>query len=191
MGEITIDVGATAGFDPPHANATTQTQALQTLAHVHMPGEPSSSDVGSRRIFANVRPTVTILDVSAKPTILVLDDDPSVRHLLKVLLEKAGYAVIAAADAASALAQCGVQLPDLMVVDLMLPIDDGEMFLFEFRRRWRQANTPVILLSASTARNEIARDLRVAASLGKPFFSEDLLELVDAHLPAQEPAVTV
>jgi len=119
--------------------------------------------------------------VSAKATILVLDDDPSVRHLLQVMLEKEGYDVVAAADAASALAQCSVQLPDLMVVDLMLPIEDGEMFLREFRRRWRQAEVPVVLLSASSARNAIARDLRVAATLGKPFFAEDLLELVVTH----------
>ena len=65
-----------------------------------------------------------------------------------------------------------------MVVDLMLPVEDGEMFLREFRRRWRHAEVPVILLSASTARNEIARRLSVEATLPKPFFAEDLRELV-------------
>lgn len=110
--------------------------------------------------------------------------------MLEVLLRKEGYAVIAAGDMPSALAQCEVQLPDMMIVDLMLPIEDGEMFLREFRRRWRHVDAPVILLSASTARNEIARNLNVAATLGKPFFAEDLLELVSAHTPADEPAAT-
>lgn len=125
-----------------------------------------------------------------KATILVLDDDPSLRNLVEVMLKKGGYAVIAAADVQSALAQCEVQLPDLMVVDLMLPINDGEMFLREFRLRWRNAKTPVILLSASTARNDIARNLGVQGTLGKPFFTEDLLELVAMHLPADKPAAT-
>jgi len=116
--------------------------------------------------------------VNAKKTILVLDDDPSVRHMLQVLFEQDGYDVIAAGDVRSALAQCKVDLPDLMVVDLMLPIEDGEMFLREFRRRWRHAEVPVVLLSASTARNEIARRLSVEATLPKPFFAEDLRELV-------------
>ena len=116
--------------------------------------------------------------MTAKKTILVLDDDPSVRHMLEVLLEQDGHAVIAVGDVRSALAQCKVQLPDLMVVDLMLPIEDGEMFLREFQRRWRQAEVPVILLSASTARNDIARRLHVEATLPKPFFAEDLRELV-------------
>ena len=116
--------------------------------------------------------------MNAKKTILVLDDDPSVRHMLQVLFEQDGYDVIVAGDVRSALAQCKVDLPDLMVVDLMLPIEDGEMFLREFHRRWRHAEVPVVLLSASTARNEIARRLSVEATLPKPFFAEDLRELV-------------
>ena len=116
--------------------------------------------------------------MNAKKTILVLDDDPSVRHMLQVLFEQEGYDVVAAGDVRSALAQCKVDLPDLMVVDLMLPIEDGEMFLREFHRRWRHAEVPVVLLSASTARNEIARRLSVEATLPKPFFAEDLRELV-------------
>ena len=123
--------------------------------------------------------------MTAKKTILVLDDDPSVRHMLQVLLEQDGHAVIAAGDVRSALAQCVVQLPDLMIVDLMLPVEDGEMFLREFRRRWRHAEVPVILLSASTARNDIARRLGVEATLAKPFFAEDLRELVT--VPTRDP----
>jgi DNA-binding response OmpR family regulator len=124
---------------------------------------------------------VTILTVASKKTILVLDDDPSIRHMLRVLLEQEGFAVVAAGDARSALAQCAVQLPDLMIVDLMLPIEDGEMFLREFRRRWRHVEVPVIVLSASTARNDIARRLGAQATLAKPFFAEDLRELVALH----------
>ena len=126
--------------------------------------------------------------MTAKKTILVLDDDPSVRHMLQVLLEQDGHAVIAAGDVRSALAQCKVALPDLMVVDLMLPIEDGEMFLREFHRRWRHSEVPVILLSASTARNDIARRLNVEATLAKPFFAQDLRELV-ATLVTQSEAV--
>ena len=128
--------------------------------------------------------------MSVKNTILVLDDDPSLRHMLQVLLEQEGYAVVTAGDVRSAIAQCKVQLPDLMVVDLMLPIEDGEMFLREFRRRWRTEDVPVILLSASSARNEIARRLGVEATLSKPFFAEDLRELV-GRLVADRSSVAV
>ena len=129
--------------------------------------------------------------MTAKKTILVLDDDPSVRHMLEVMLQHDGHTVIAAGDVGSALAQCAVQLPDLMVVDLMLPVEDGEMFLREFRRRWRHTDVPVILLSASTARNEIARRLNVEATLSKPFFAEDLRELVSGLIRDREAAAVV
>ena len=129
--------------------------------------------------------------MTAKKTILVLDDDPSVRHMLEVMLQHDGHTVIAAGDVGSALAQCAVQLPDLMVVDLMLPVEDGEMFLREFRRRWRHTDVPVILLSASTARNEIARRLNVEATLPKPFFAEDLRELVSGLIRDREAAAVV
>jgi DNA-binding response OmpR family regulator len=123
-------------------------------------------------------------EVKSKKTILVLDDDPSVRHMLQVLLEQQGHVAVAVGDVRSALAQCKVELPDLMIVDLMLPIEDGEMFLREFRRRWRHVEVPVIVLSASTARSDIARRLGAQATLAKPFFAEDLRELVALHVGA-------
>lgn len=106
--------------------------------------------------------------------------------MLQVLLQQDGHAVIAAGDVKSALAQCQVQMPDLMIVDLMLPVEDGEMFLREFRRRWRQQSVPVIVLSASSARAEIARRLGVEATLPKPFFAEDLRELVAGLVSSRE-----
>lgn len=126
--------------------------------------------------------------MSEKSTILVLDDDPALRHMLRVLLEQDGHCVVVAGDVQSALAQCKVQLPDLMVVDLMLPIEDGEMFLREFRRRWRRESVPVIVLSASSARNDIARRLGVEATLAKPFFAEDLRELVTRFVKKRKSA---
>jgi DNA-binding response OmpR family regulator len=128
--------------------------------------------------------------VSMSKSILVLDDDPAVRHMIKVILERDGFMVIPSADSRSALAQCEVELPDLMVVDLMLPIEDGEMFLREFRRRWRSADVPVVLLSASTIRNEIGKRLDVAATLAKPFLAEDLRELVLLHTQESSSAAT-
>jgi DNA-binding response OmpR family regulator len=116
--------------------------------------------------------------VTAKLSILVLDDDPTLRHLVRVILEQDGHDVVTSADVQSALAQCAVQLPELMIVDLMLPVEDGEIFLFEFRRRFRNARVPVVLLSASSARSDIAKRLGVEATLTKPFVARDLRDLV-------------
>lgn len=112
---------------------------------------------------------------------LVLDDDPHVRELLRVVLENAGFIVAAAPDVRSALAQCEIEMPKLMIVDLMLPNEDGEAFLNLFRRRWRNSNVPVILLSASARREAIAQRFDACASVAKPFFTEDIRDLVIAH----------
>ena len=111
--------------------------------------------------------------------------------MLEVMLAQDGHSVVAAADVRSALAQCQVQMPDLMIVDLMLPVEDGEMFLREFRRRWRGVDVPVVVLSASTARNEIAKRLNVDATLPKPFTGRDLRELVTKLTQDRAPATAV
>ena len=98
--------------------------------------------------------------------------------MLEVILQQDGHEVVTSADVQSALAQCAVQLPELMIVDLMLPVEDGEIFLREFRRRFRNTNVPVILLSASSARNDIARRLNVEATLPKPFVAQDLRDVI-------------
>ena len=99
--------------------------------------------------------------------------------MLEVILQHDGHDVVSSADVQSALAQCAVELPELMIVDLMLPIEDGEIFLREFRRRFRNVEVPVVLLSASSARSDIARRLNVAATLPKPFVAQDLRDVVN------------
>ncbi len=83
------------------------------------------------------------------------------------------------ASAASALAYCAREMPALVVLDLMLPHMDGEEFLRRYYERWGETTAPVILLSASAMREEVAARCRVAGSLGKPFAMDELIELVD------------
>ena len=113
--------------------------------------------------------------------ILVLDDDPHVRALLATILEKSGFKVVSASDARSALAQCEVEIPQLMIVDLMLPVEDGEAFLDKFRLRHHAENVPVIVLSASARRDSVARRVNASATLAKPFTAQDLRALVHKH----------
>jgi DNA-binding response OmpR family regulator len=125
--------------------------------------------------------------VPATLSILVLDDDPTLRHMLQVILQQDGHEVVTSADVQSALAQCAVELPELMIVDLMLPVQDGEMFLREFRRRFRNAEIPVILLSASSARHDIGRRLGVEGTLAKPFIAQDLRDAVADVVRKRDP----
>lgn len=117
-------------------------------------------------------------EIETRP-ILVVDDDSDLREMLSRLLHHRGYLVDAEPSATSALAYCAREMPALIVLDLMLPHMDGEEFLQRYYQRWGETTAPVILLSASAMREEVAARCRVAGSIGKPFAMDELIELVD------------
>ena len=110
--------------------------------------------------------------------ILILDDDPDLRTMVARILEKDGFRVITAEDGHAALAVCDAAMPGGIVVDLMLPNMDGEAFLSELRRRHPEHDVPVVLVTASAIRREVAVRAGVIASLEKPFDPEDLREVL-------------
>ncbi len=83
--------------------------------------------------------------------VLAVDDEPNIRRLVEVNLQRAGYRVATAEDGEHALERLREERPDLMVVDVMMPRMDG----FELLRRLKQdpdtAEIPVIMLTARGA----------------------------------------
>jgi DNA-binding response OmpR family regulator len=118
---------------------------------------------------------------SQTPAILLLDDDVELLRLMTRVLESAGYRVEAAQDAERALAICERERPCMLFVDLMLPRMDGEAFLNELKRRWSGVLPPVVVVSASAVRDEVARRVAATASLEKPFSLEEIREIVDHY----------
>lgn len=119
------------------------------------------------------------------PPILIVEDDPDLRAMIERLLAHQGYLVRTAADGRAALECCEQELPSLIFCDLMLPHVDGESFLLEMRERWPEASIPIVLLSASAIRDEIAERIGVTSSLAKPFDTADILALAEEHGPKQ------
>lgn len=111
-------------------------------------------------------------------TILVLDDDPDVRRLVTLALSRHGHRVVPAATTREALELVKRDLPDLLVVDLMLPEHDGEAFLEACRERLPK-RPPVVLLTASAARREVARRVEADIAMAKPFELAELAAVVD------------
>lgn len=114
-------------------------------------------------------------------TILIVEDDPNIRKLVRVNLSKRGYAVSEAFDSRQAIAQFQAEPIDLVVLDLMLPGLSGVDVCKWIRER---SDVPIIVLSA-----RIEEDLKVAALdagaddyVTKPFGSEELLARVRAFL---------
>lgn len=115
-------------------------------------------------------------------TVLLVDDDPDVRESLKDAIEASGHYSVATAengrDALDQIAQ-GPQ-PDVILLDLKMPVMDGPTFHAELRSQPRYDDTAVIVVSATANRT----DPVIANSEGfvrKPFRLDDILELLDRH----------
>ena len=114
--------------------------------------------------------------------IMVIDDEAGVRELLGDALKLAGYETVAAADAMVAQTLLRTVKPDLLIVDINMPLMDG--FEFIERIRGNGDNTPALMLSARGDRADITRGLTLGADdyVTKPFGLEELVLRVRAIL---------
>ena len=114
--------------------------------------------------------------------ILVVDDDPSVRRLLSVQLGLAGHEVYVAEDGAAALTELGRQRPDVMLLDVMMPLVDGWQVLEAMRAKPLYADLPVILLTAKNLPDDVdhSYDLGATLVMAKPYDGERLLAMIEA-----------
>jgi CheY-like chemotaxis protein len=112
--------------------------------------------------------------------ILVVEDDDDIRDSLKELLEEEGYRVDTAPNGEQALAKLRDQeLPQLILLDLMMPVMDGWQFQKELRRIPSYASLPIIVISASKFSRE---PLNAAAFIPKPLDAGVLLETIESFL---------
>lgn len=112
-------------------------------------------------------------------TILLVEDDASVRELLKVLLEVEGYDILEAKDGVEGLEKAGSASPDLMILDLMMPEIDGERVLARLRSEPATQRLPVIVLSGRYEALERCRELIGNENVfAKPFEPVKLLDRV-------------
>jgi CheY-like chemotaxis protein len=108
--------------------------------------------------------------------VLLVDDEPQVRATIGEALTLEGYEVTEASNGAEALALLRTARPDVIVLDLWMPIMDG----WEFRKAQVQSHPgiPLVVLSALDLTHERLAELRAEALLGKPFDLDQLYESV-------------
>ena len=111
------------------------------------------------------------------PKILVVDDEPDAIDLIKFNLKAAGYEVITAADGEEALKKARSMLPDLVILDLMLPEVDGLEVCKILRRDQRVSATPILMLTAKAAEIDRVLGLELGADdyVTKPFSPRELV----------------
>jgi len=119
-------------------------------------------------------------------SVLVVDDEPMTRTLLKLMLAPADYEVFEADNGIEALEKIEHRKADIMILDVMMPQMDGLMLCRKLRERQDTVQTPIILLSAKTTPESIQEGLIAGANryLTKPVSRKDLLESLAELLAA-------
>jgi CheY-like chemotaxis protein len=117
--------------------------------------------------------------------VLVVDDDPQVRRVITWALEDEGYAVRAAADGREALDRAAEHVPDLVVLDIEMPVLDGYAAARELRTRYG-ASLPILAITADGHAPLKARRLHANAFVRKPFRVDALLAAVRAVITAPD-----
>jgi two-component system alkaline phosphatase synthesis response regulator PhoP len=122
--------------------------------------------------------------------VLIVEDEESILLSLEFLLNKEGYAVTTARDGAAALQLLEAQAPDLVLLDVMLPLIDGFELCRLIRKNPALRGTKIMLLTARGRETEIARGLALGADsyMTKPFSTRDLMDKVRGLLPVNDAA---
>lgn len=116
-----------------------------------------------------------------KRKVLIVDDEPNIVTALEFLLQRSGYEVQVATNGQEALAALERDTPDVVLLDVMMPLKSGYEVCQRMRERpeWRQVK--IVMLSAKGREAEVSKGLAVGADLyvTKPFSTRELIEQID------------
>lgn len=120
--------------------------------------------------------------------IAVIDDDPDMVKVIRVMLRVRGAEVLEALSGLGGFALVKRELPDVVLLDIMMPDIDGFEVLRKLKLAPEVGDIPVIFVSARTGREHIERGLSLGAQgfITKPFKPEDLMGKIDEVLDAEE-----
>jgi len=120
----------------------------------------------------------------ADKTVLVVEDSPTSRKVISMVLAKRGYAIEEAATGGAALRKMEEVIPDLILLDAMLPDMTGYDILFRLKNDQRLKNIPVVMLTAKNNPVDRQKGLKggLASYLTKPFDPEKLLAVIDDNI---------
>ena len=110
-------------------------------------------------------------------SILIVEDDDEIRDFLSLVLDGEGYASRAAVNGAAALELVEQAPPDLILLDMRMPVMDGWAFVPAYRGR-PGPHAPIVVLTAAADAEQRAREVQADAYIGKPFNLTELLTLV-------------
>lgn len=110
-------------------------------------------------------------------SVLVVDDEPDIRATVSAMLEIEGYRVTEATNGADALAAVQREEPDLILLDMRMPVLDGWGFADELRRRG--IRIPIVVMTAARDASTWAAEIAASDYLAKPFGFDDLIGAIE------------
>ena len=114
--------------------------------------------------------------------ILLADDEEQLALAVKIRLQSKGYQVLTAPDGRQALELIAQQQPDLIILDILMPVMDGYSCLREINRRFGRGRVPVIILTARDRMKDLFELEGIDDYVIKPFDHEDLLVRIERVL---------
>lgn len=118
--------------------------------------------------------------------ILVADDEPHILRLVSFTLSNHGFEIVTASDGSAAVEAAETEQPDLILLDVMMPVMNGYDAAKKIRENPKTRHIPIVMLSAKSQQREIAEGLDCGASeyICKPFTPKDLVQKVSELLGA-------
>jgi DNA-binding response OmpR family regulator len=122
--------------------------------------------------------------------ILVIDDEPEITDIIETFLETAGYEVKSENSSTIGIERAKTYLPDLVLLDIMMPFMDGYEICKELKKCEKTKNIPVVFLTGKDAQSDEGRSFKVGGVLyiKKPFSCERLMDIVKVVLQTAEKA---
>ena len=127
-------------------------------------------------------PGEVVLGAPRKPRILVIEDHELARRALTALLLTMGYDVVEATNGREALMTLATEAPpDVILLDLVMPIMDGWEFMKRQRRDWRLCTIPTIVISGVPSHDPRCLEMPIVRFLPKPYTIEQLMAAIHAE----------
>jgi two-component system, chemotaxis family, chemotaxis protein CheY len=130
----------------------------------------------ARVMLCQTNTTLTMEITMLSKKVLVVDDDTSLQETLEAILDFEGYEVTVARDGLEALARLDETMPQLILLDLMMPRMDGYAFAEELAQRGLRPRIPILILTADGRADQKAQRVGAEGYLEKPF---DVMTLLD------------